>query len=392
MAVYRYLPIPSDRMGFLWAVTNIPDVAVLEFGPMGTTNFATRHMDEAPIYSTHISDSVLTFGDSRPLRRAVLELEERIHPKLIYLMQSASTSIIGFDMDAFASKMQPEVKARLVPVSLSGLSGDYTVGMSQGLRSLVEQFATAGSQRKKVFHILGASIDNTRIYAEVAELTRLMQGAFGWEPGLILPCKATIGALEASGSAGISLVIRREAVSAAQYLEEVAGVPYLEGIPLGQMGTLNWLHRVGEIIGQQPRQSFIEQELAALCSLPVPNLSGACIVCDGSVAAAWADFFRREWAVPNVRAFAFEKKYPDCGGLVAPYGEAALDDWIHSYRPELLMGNSVVTERKFNYLPVQIPICKPAGIPRTAPADAQGLYGWAGYRVLLGKLTQFVSQ
>ena len=386
MAVYRYLPIPSDRMGFLWAVTNIPGVAILEFGPMGTTNFATRHMDEAPIYSTHISDSVLTFGDSRPLRRGVLELEERVHPELIYLMQSASTSIIGFDMDAFAAKLQPEVRARLVPVNLSGLSGDYTQGMSLGLRSLLEAFAQPAAQHKKVFHILGASIDNTRIYAEVAEITRLMQGAFGWEPGLILPCQADIPRLLEVGGAGISLVIREEAAAAAGYLQERFGVPFLQGIPLGREGTLDWLRRVGEVIGQSPRRDFVEEELGSLCRLPVPELSGACVLGPGFVAGAWKRFLQEEWKVPTVQAFAFQKKY--AGEDAAPYSESALDQWIGQNRPALLLGNSVVTERDFGYPARKIPICKPAGMPRANPPDGRGLYGWQGYRTLLACMAE----
>ena len=61
MPLYRYYPIPGDRMGFLWCATQISGLGILEFGPMGTTNFATRHMGEnAPIYSTPVSYTHLT--------------------------------------------------------------------------------------------------------------------------------------------------------------------------------------------------------------------------------------------------------------------------------------------------------------------------------------------
>lgn len=387
MAVYRYLPIPSDRMGFLWAVTNIPGIAVLEFGPMGTTNFATRHMDEAPIYSTHISDSVLTFGDSCPLRRAVLELERRTAPRMIYVMQSAVTSVIGYDMEAFCRNMQPEVQARLVPVTLSGLSGDYTVGMALGMRSLVEQWVQAHGQHKKVFHILGAAIDDTRIRPDVAELTRLMEKAFGWEPGLVLPCGATVDRLHSAGEGGISLVLRKEALDAATLLQERAGVPFLEGVPLGLQGTLAWLQQVGSVIGQEPSPEFVTRELARLRPLRIPQCSGACVVTGGSMAEALSGVFQGELGISPFRAFVFEKNYRSSGReSVVPYSEKALDAWIAENKPELLMGNSVVTERDFGYPARRVGIRKPTGIPNQTPPETKGFLGWQGYENLLNAI------
>lgn len=385
MAVYRYLPIPSSRMGFLWAVTNIPGVAVLEFGPMGTTNFATRHMEEAPIYSTHISDSVLTFGDSAPLRRAVLELEERTAPRMIYVMQSAVTSIIGFDMEAFCRELQPEVQARLVPVILSGLTGDYTLGLAQGMRSLVEEWVGPGLRKKPVFHILGAAIDDTRIRPDVAELTRLMEGAFGWSAGLVLPCGASIRALQTAGEGGISLVLRKEALPAAQLLQERAGIPYVEGVPVGIQGTLDWLRRVGAVCAREPAADFVERELAELRALPTPEPEGVCVVSGSSMACALGRFFRQELGVSRCGAFVFEKNWkPADGENAAPYSEAALDQWIAENRPAVLLGNSVVTERDFGYPARRIAIRKPAGIPRQDdPPVEEGFLGWRGYRNLL---------
>ena len=385
MAVYRYLPIPSSRMGFLWAVTNIPGVAVLEFGPMGTTNFATRHMEEAPVYSTHISDSVLTFGDSAPLRRAVLELEERTAPRMIYVMQSAVTSIIGFDMESFCQEMQPEVQARLVPVTLSGLTGDYTLGLAEGMRSLVEEWVEPARQKKPVFHVLGAAIDDTRIRPDVAEVTRLMEGAFGWTAGLILPCGASVNALQKAGEGSVSLVLRKEALPAARLLQERAGIPYVEGSPVGIQGTLDWLCQVGAACARKPAADFVEGELAALRALPVPELESVCVVSGSSMASALGRFFRRELKVSRCGAFAFEKNWKSTDEEdAAPYSEADLDRWIAENRPTLLIGNSVVTERDFGYPAQRIPIRKPAGIPRQDdPPVEEGFLGWRGYQNLL---------
>lgn len=39
MNLYRYFPVPSDRMGTLWTLGSIKDAYIVEFGPAGTTHF-----------------------------------------------------------------------------------------------------------------------------------------------------------------------------------------------------------------------------------------------------------------------------------------------------------------------------------------------------------------
>ena len=214
-----------------------------------------------------------------------------------------------------------------------------------------------------------------------------MEEAFDWEPGLILPCEATLDSLRAAGEGGISLVLRKEALPAARLLHDRAGVPFLEGVPLGIHGTLDWLRRVGNAIGQEPSHDFTAQELSRLKALPVPALSGVCIVSGSSMAGALSRFFRQELHVSHCRAFAFEKQYlPSGQENTAPYSEEALDAWIAANRPELLMGNSVVTERDFGYPARRIAIRKPAGIPNQDPPETRGFLGWQGYRNLIDAL------
>lgn len=397
MAVYRYLPIPSDRMGFLWAVTNIPGIEVLEFGPMGTTNFATRHMEEAPIYSTHISDAVLTFGDSRPLKKALKELEERRAPQMIYVMQSAVTSIIGFDMEAFCEEWQPEMKARLIPVTFSGLGRDLTDGMAFGMQSLLKEQMEIGTgkriEKKPVFHILGAVIDDIRIRPDVEELCRMMQGAFGLKEGLVLPCGATLQSLRNAAAGQISLVLRREALPAAEYLKQKAGIPYVEGAPYGVEGTRDWLEKVGEVLGQAPSEEWMESELSALSSIQKPDISSACIVSGSSMAEDLASFLKREWKVGRLQAFAFEKtQKARVGSWSVPYREKALDRFIQEEKPELLIGNSVVTERDFGYHACRLSVKKPCGIPNQDLPPEKGYMGFRGYQNLAEEIAESMKE
>lgn len=62
MEMYKYMPLPSDRMGLLWTLASIQDACILEFGPAGTTHYAVEGIgslnatEGEKVYSTHMEE------------------------------------------------------------------------------------------------------------------------------------------------------------------------------------------------------------------------------------------------------------------------------------------------------------------------------------------------
>ncbi|MBB5265244.1 nitrogenase molybdenum-cofactor synthesis protein NifE [Catenibacillus scindens] len=284
MSLCRYLPVPSDRMAIMWTLLGVEDGIVLEYGPAGTTHYCVSlfaQMGISPdqnLFTTHMSEDDVIMGDVTRLENAICEIDEGYHPRVIFVIASAVTSVIGTDLAGVCKYMQSQVSARLIPVENGGFSGDYTLGLSKIYTLLVRELAGAkaqsvphkltanemsadkktagdrgGSETRKpgTYNVLGASAGAYRISSDLWEIEDLMRRAFGLTRGAVLGVHSSLDQLSAMGTAQVNLVLRREALEAARYLWEVYGVPYVYGAPYGYEGTQKWLEETAKAVGYE---------------------------------------------------------------------------------------------------------------------------------------------
>ena len=101
MSLYRYLPVPSDRMGIIWALLTVPDAIILEYGPAGTTHYSVSAYGamgletNQKIFTTHLSQDDVIMGDVSRLEQAIIEIDQNYHPKILFVISSAVISVIG---------------------------------------------------------------------------------------------------------------------------------------------------------------------------------------------------------------------------------------------------------------------------------------------------------
>ncbi len=256
MSLCRYLPTPSDRMAVMWSLLTVGDAVVLEYGPAGTTHYSMGlfgAMGISPnqaLFTTHMSEDDVVMGDVTRLEEAILELDRNYAPKVIFVIASAITSVIGTDLKGVCHYMQAKVKARLVAMENGGFKGDYTVGLREVQRMLVQELSGCGEgPSANTYNVLGASAGAYRIHSDLWELQDLMSRAFGFSCGAVPGVKASVDQLAAMGGARLNLVLRAEGLEAARWLKERYGTPYVYGAPYGYGGTEKWLKAVGEALG-----------------------------------------------------------------------------------------------------------------------------------------------
>lgn len=254
MALCRYLPTPSDRMGAIWSLLSIKDAVVLEYGPAGTTHYSVSlfsAMGVSPdqnLFCTHMSEDDVIMGDVTRLEDALTEIDENYTPKVIFVVASSVSSVIGTDIKGVCRYMQNEVNAKLIPVETGGFKGDYTVGLRE-VYGLLEQHLIGKTEPiARSYNILGASPSAYRIQSDLWELQSLMQQSFGYTRNGILGMESSVSSLESLGNAEINLVLRAEALPVAQKMQEKYGIPYVYGAPYGYQGTENWLKEISEKI------------------------------------------------------------------------------------------------------------------------------------------------
>lgn len=258
MSLVRYLPTPSDRMGILWSLLTVKGSVIVEYGPAGTTHYSMGLFGELGvdqenrIFSTHMSEDDVVMGDVSRLENALIEVDEGYNPKVIFVVASSISAVIGTDLRGVCAYMQEKVKARLIAFEQGGFRGDYSVGIKEAYRLLVEQIAEPAAEKKpNTYNIIGASAWSYRNASDMNEIKRLMKEAFGMECHACLCEETSADSIRTMSCAEVNLVLRGEALAAAKHLKNKCATPYIEGAPYGYEGTLSWLEAVGKAVRRE---------------------------------------------------------------------------------------------------------------------------------------------
>lgn len=259
MSLCRYLPVPSDRMGIVWSLLSVNDSIILEYGPAGTTHFSmgfygTLGVDwQQRLFTTHMNEDDVVMGDVTRLEEAIIELDQSYEPKVIFVVASSISAVIGTDIKGVCNYMQKEVKTRLIAFEQGGFRGDYSIGLTEVYKLLVNHLPQKNLPvQKKTYNIIGASMASYRAASDVWELQNLMREAFGYEMHTCLCHETSVDEIGTIGTAELNLVMRQEGLPAAQILHRDFATPFVFSAPYGYAATLAWLEEVGKVLGQEP--------------------------------------------------------------------------------------------------------------------------------------------
>ena len=259
MSLVRFLPTPSDRMGIIWSLLAVQGAIVLEYGPAGTTHYSMGLYGglglrlQNRMFTTHMSEDDVVMGDVTRLEDALVELDKNYAPKVIFVVASSVTAVIGTDIKGVCRYMQNEVKAKLVAFEQGGFRGDYSIGLAETYKLLVRNLPQKGVvQESGIYNIIGASVWRYRMESDVWEIKSLLSEALGLSCNACLCCDTSVEELEDMGKAQVNIVLGNEGLAAARYLQEKFGTPYVYAVPYGYSGTLSFLKQVGDAVGREP--------------------------------------------------------------------------------------------------------------------------------------------
>ena len=259
MSLVRFLPTPSDRMGIIWSLLAVQGAIVLEYGPAGTTHYSMGLYGglglrfQNRMFTTHMSEDDVVMGDVTRLEDAIVELDKSYAPKVIFVVASSVTAVIGTDIKGVCRYMQNEVKAKLVAFEQGGFRGDYSIGLAETYKLLVRNLPKKDvAQEVGVYNIIGASAWRYRMASDIWEVKSLLDEALGLICNACLGYDTSVEELEDMGLAQVNIVLGNEGLAAAKYLQEKFGTPYVYAVPFGYNGTLSFLAQVGEAVGREP--------------------------------------------------------------------------------------------------------------------------------------------
>lgn len=266
MSLFRQFPVASDRMGILWTTLPIRDCVVIEYGPAGTTHYGTEIIGDLGIpvkqnfFSTHVDENDIIMGDISRLEQAIKEVDERYHPRCIFVVGSSLTSVIAADINGTCRMMSRQISAKLIPFEHGGFRGDYSLGIRDTLTATIKAI-TEKTEETKVgtYNIIGACHDIYRIGSDVNEMKQIMKECFNMESICILPYDTDYEAIKECAKAELTLVIRDEAKPASDIIALRGHTKIVEGAPYGYEGTKNWILTIAKVLGKDPNPQYIEK-------------------------------------------------------------------------------------------------------------------------------------
>lgn len=280
--------------GAQYVSIGIKDCIGIVHGGQGCVMFVrlliSQHLKESfEIASSSVHEDGAVFGALDRVEQAVDVLLMRYpHVKVIPIITTCSTEVIGDDVDGVVRKLNDGLlkekyagrEVHLIPIHTPSFVGSMISGYDLAVRDMVKYFARKGEPNGKINLITGwvnpgdvtalkhllaeMDIDATVLFEIEAFDSPLMPYGNHVSHG-----NTTIADLVDTANASATLALNRyEGAKAARYLEETFEVPALIGpTPIGIRNTDTFLHNLKTLTGKPIPASLVRERGIALDAL-----------------------------------------------------------------------------------------------------------------------------
>ena len=364
MPLHKYLPVPSERMGVLWALSSIKDAYVIEYGPAGTTHYGIESYSRmnsslsASIYTTHIEEDDIIMGDNERLARVINEVDEMHKPSHIFVVSSSVSSIIGTDVKAICNGLKTKVNAHLHEFTGGGFKGNYNLGCRDVMTVLADNVVKDPTiSDATLYNIIGSNVDCYNFESDIEEVVNLMHNCFGMSLNAVFTADSSIDSIASAANAGLNLVLRAEGIECAEIMSRKYDIAYCYGLPYGYQGTYEWLNQVKNITGFSCNLSYLNKQskrqkdhiLELKYFLRGRKPINAAVSGNFDSAVGIAKFLKNELEINTVAVFInharnMEKHIEELGNFanVVKFNadESQKEDIMNSTCPEVVLGDS----------------------------------------------------
>lgn len=231
----------SDEFGVCSALYELGGMVVMH-DASGCNSTYTTHDEprwydmDSMIYISAISEMEAIMGDDEKLITDILETAKELKPKFIAIVGAPIPYMTGTDFQAIANIVENQAGLFCFGFQANGMEY-YTKGISMALKELTDRFCIESvpkpSDRMRV-NILGATPLDFSVNGTVEAIKDWLSRK-GFEPGCCFAMGSSLDEIFLASSAHVNLVISYGGLEAAKLLEERFGIPYVVGVPYGQV-------------------------------------------------------------------------------------------------------------------------------------------------------------
>lgn len=236
----RYLPpLSSDYAGVCSALYELGGLVVV-INPSGCVRTYAyvdepRWMDqESLIFSSGLCEQDAIFGSSSETGRTITSLWEKVRAPFIALIGTPIPALIGMDITDLAQQIREHVPVPVLPFSTSGFRS-YSEGISDAYCAIANEFLSPTSEKYQGINLIGSTPLDIGS-SPLREIHTVLQ-----DNGISILTDWTMGGdlkeIARSSSTTGNLVISSAGLKVAVYMQELFGIPFTVGIPIGRYLT-----------------------------------------------------------------------------------------------------------------------------------------------------------
>ena len=228
----------ADVSGVCSAMYELGGMTILH-DPSGCNSTYSTHdeprwyEEKSLMFISGLDEMTAVFGDDQVLIDDVVHAARDLNPGFITLCGGAMPHIIAFDYKGVAHLIEGETGLPVIPVPTDGLKS-YISGVGKALTAWIKRFANQDERGEGLsVNLLGVTPLDFSINGNVEAMRRDFE-----EAGITVNCCAAMGedfdSLRHIYRGSVNVVVSSAGRRPARYMERVAGIPRVEGIPMGK--------------------------------------------------------------------------------------------------------------------------------------------------------------
>ncbi len=220
--------------GVIRAVLGIKGALPLIHGPVGCFYhirylLSLRSGSPVQILSSEMDQNDVVFGAEKKLRKKIIEADEKYSPRLIAVLSSCASSIIGENIDQVIEEVKNDIKADIIFINSGGFEGTQIEGYKECLTVLI------------------GLMDEPDVKKDSVNLIGLYRGGFDLkilknyfkrlkiDVNCVLTGGCTLEEIRGASTAALNISLcDASAIEPCELMEKKFGIPFLhETLPLG---------------------------------------------------------------------------------------------------------------------------------------------------------------
>lgn len=247
----------ADVSGVCSALYELGGMTVIH-DPSGCNSTYSTHDEprwfdtDSLMFVSGLDEMTAVLGDDNVLIDDVTHAVRDLKPRFVTLCSGSIPHIIAFDCKGVAHLLEKRTGVPMLPVATTG-NRSYVAGVGAALTEWVKRFADslespycatstlngAADPEAKAFsvNLLGVTPLDFSINGNVDAMRKVFEDA-----GIPVNCCAAMGesfdSLRHIFRASVNVVVSSCGRRLARYMEQTAGIPYVEGTPIGAYGAV----------------------------------------------------------------------------------------------------------------------------------------------------------